>query len=105
MPEHVFDTNAMGVLRCLEAIKEHAPDCRFYSAGSSEEFGDVDYVPQDMKHPIKPRSPYGASKAAARHLVKVYRESYNLYAVHGTLFNHEGTKEGKSLLLEKSPKE
>ncbi len=104
MPEHVFDTNAMGVLRCLEAIKEHAPDCRFYSAGSSEEFGDVDYVPQDMKHPIKPRSPYGASKAAARHLVKVYRESYNLYAVHGTLFNHEGTKRGEEFVTRKITK-
>ena len=104
MPEHVFDTNAMGVLRCLEAIKEHAPDCRFYSAGSSEEFGDVDYVPQDMKHPIKPRSPYGASKAAARHLVKVYRESYDMYAVHGILFNHEGTKRGEEFVTRKITK-
>ena len=66
-----FDTNATGVLRCLEAIRRHKPDCRFYSAGSSEEFGDVDYSPQDINHPIKPRSPYRASKASARHLVKV----------------------------------
>jgi len=104
MPEHVFDTNAQGVLRCLEAVKEHAPDCKFYSAGSSEEFGDVDYVPQDFKHPIKPRSPYGASKAAARHLVKVYRESYGLFAVHGILFNHEGTKRGEEFVTRKITK-
>lgn len=101
MPVQVFDTNALGVLRCLEAIKKHSPDCRFYSAGSSEEFGDVDYSPQDLKHPIKPRSPYGASKAAARHLVKVYRESYNMYAVHGILFNHEGTKRGMEFVTRK----
>lgn len=104
MPEQVFDTNAMGVLRCLEAIKEYAPKCKFYSAGSSEEFGDVDYVPQDISHPIKPRSPYGAAKAAARHLVKVYRESYGLYAVHGILFNHEGTKRGEEFVTRKVTK-
>jgi GDPmannose 4,6-dehydratase len=104
LPMQVFDTNALGVLRSLEAIKKHAPSCRFYSAGSSEEFGDIDYSPQDMKHPIKPRSPYGASKAAARHLVKVYRESYDMYAVHGILFNHEGTKRGEEFVTRKISK-
>ena len=94
IPLQTFDTNATGVARCLEAIRKHKKSCRFYSAGSSEEFGDVQYSPQDINHPVRPRSPYGASKAAARHLVKVYRESYNLYAVHGVLFNHEGTKRG-----------
>jgi GDPmannose 4,6-dehydratase len=101
MPESVFDVNALGVLRCLEAIRKFAPDCRFYSAGSSEEFGDVDYCPQDIRHPIKPRSPYGASKAAGRHITKVYRESYNLYAVHGILFNHEGPKRGEEFVTKK----
>ena len=57
-----------------------------------------------MKHPLKPRSPYGASKCAARHLVKVYRESYDLYAVHGTLFNHEGTKRGEEFVTRKITK-
>jgi len=104
MPEQVMDVNALGVLRCLEAIKKFKPDCRFYSAGSSEEWGNVDYSPQDIKHPIKPRSPYGASKAAARHIVKVYRESYNLYAVHGILFNHEGTKRGEEFVTRKISK-
>lgn len=60
-----------------------------FSGNSSEELGDVVTVPQDETHPLRPRSPYGASKAAARHIVKVYRESYNLYAVAGILFNHE----------------
>jgi len=104
MPMQVFDTNSVGVMRCLEAIRAYKPNCRFYSAGSSEEFGDVDYSPQDMKHPLKPRSPYGASKCAARHLVKVYRESYDMYAVHGILFNHEGTKRGEEFVTRKITK-
>jgi GDPmannose 4,6-dehydratase len=104
MPEQVMNINAIGVLRCLEAIRKFKPDCRFYSAGSSEEWGNVDYSPQDINHPIKPRSPYGASKAAARHLVKVYRESYNMYAVHGILFNHEGTKRGEEFVTRKISK-
>ena len=104
MPMQVFDTNAIGVMRCLEAIRRYQPKCRFYSAGSSEEFGNVDYTPQDLKHPIKPRSPYGASKASARHIVKVYRESYDLYAIHGILFNHEGTKRGEEFVTRKITK-
>ena len=87
-----FNTNAVGVLNILEIIRHHAPSCRFYSSGSSEEFGDVEYCPQDEKHPLRPRSPYGASKAAARHIVKVYRESYGLYAIQGFLFNHESPR-------------
>lgn len=104
MPEQVFDTNTMGVLRVLESIKKFRPTCRFYSAGSSEEFGNVDYTPQDINHPIKPRSPYGASKASARHLVKVYRESYNLHAIHGILFNHEGLRRGEEFVTRKITK-
>ena len=104
MPEQVMDVNSLGVLRCLESIRKFKKDCRFYSAGSSEEFGNIDYFPQDMKHPVKPRSPYGVSKATARHLVKVYRESYNMFAVHGILFNHEGTKRGEEFVTRKITK-
>ena len=104
MPLHVFDVNTSGVIRCLEAIRKYQPGCRFYSAGSSEQFGDVEYSPQDMKHPMKPRSPYGASKCAAHHIVKVYRESYDMYAVHGVLFNHEGTKRGEEFVTRKITK-
>ena len=104
MPLQVFDVNTLGVIRSLEAIKKFKPDCRFYSAGSSEELGDVDYSPQDINHPIKPRSPYGASKAAARHIVKVYRESYNLYAIHSILFNNEGLRRGEEFVTRKITK-
>ena len=100
-PTQVFETNAVSVLHQLEAIRVHCPTCRYYQAGSSEEFGDVQYCPQDEKHPLRPRSPYGASKAAARHLVKVYRETYNLYAVAGWLFNHEGVRRGKQFVSRK----
>tara|TARA_Y100000310_G_scaffold345068_1_gene461571 strand:- start:2690 stop:3748 length:1059 start_codon:yes stop_codon:yes gene_type:complete len=101
MPVQVFDTNTLGVIRCLEAIRNFQPNCRFYSAGSSEEFGNVDYSPQDMKHPMKPRSPYGASKCAAHHIIKVYRESYDMFAVHGLLFNHEGVRRGEEFVTRK----
>lgn len=91
-PELHFQTNTMGVLRILEAVKNYAPECIVYNAGSSEEMGDVDYSPQDMKHPFKARSPYGASKIAARQIIKVYRESYGIFAIQGLLYNHESEK-------------
>jgi GDPmannose 4,6-dehydratase len=101
LPEQTMDINATGVMRCLEAIVRHAPGCRFYNAGSSEEFGDVQYTPQDEKHPLRARSPYGASKIAARQVVKTYRESYNLYAVQGYLFNHESPRRGEEFVTRK----
>ena len=99
-----WETNSTSTLHILEAIRLYHPTCRFYQAGSSEEFGDVSYVPQDEKHPLRPRSPYGASKAASRQLVKVWRESYNLYAVQGWLFNHEGTRRGEEFVTRKITK-
>lgn len=96
-----WEANSTSVLDCLEAIKRLRPSCRFYNAGSSEEFGNVAYAPQDEKHPAKPRSPYGASKCAARTLIKVYRESYGLYAVQGWLFNHEGPRRGEEFVTRK----
>ena len=97
-------TNAMAVLYQLEAIRKHSSNCRYYNAGSSEEFGDVLYSPQSELHPIRPRSPYGISKASARHMVKVWRESYDLYAVQGWLFNHEGTRRGEEFVTRKITK-
>jgi GDPmannose 4,6-dehydratase len=94
-------TNSTSVLDILEAIRLHKPDCKMYQAGSSEEFGNVSYVPQDENHPLKPRSPYGASKAASRQLVKVYRESYGLYAIQGWLFNHESERRGVEFVTRK----
>jgi GDPmannose 4,6-dehydratase len=101
MPVNHMQTNCMAVLHQLEAIRKHAPHCRYYNAGSSEEFGDVVTQPQSEEHPLRPRSPYGASKCAARHLVKVYRDSYDLYAVQGWLFNHEGTRRGVEFVTRK----
>jgi len=103
-PAQTWECNTTGVIHILEAIRQHKPTCRFYNAGSSEEYGDVRYTPQDENHPLRPRSPYGASKAAARLLVKVYRESYNLYAIQGLLFNHEGIRRGEEFVTRKITK-
>ncbi len=97
-PAQTWECNTTGIIHILEAIRQHKPSCRFYNAGSSEEYGNIVYSPQDENHPAKPRSPYGASKSAARQLVKVYRESYNLYAIQGLLFNHEGTRRGEEFV-------
>jgi GDPmannose 4,6-dehydratase len=99
-----WHTNSTAVLDILEAIRLYKPSCRLYQAGSSEEFGNVQYSPQDENHPLKPRSPYGASKAASRQLVKVYRESYGIYAIQGWLFNHEGTRRGEEFVTRKITK-
>jgi GDPmannose 4,6-dehydratase len=103
-PVQTWEANTTSVIHILEAIRLHAPACRFYNAGSSEEFGNVEYAPQDEKHPLRPRSPYGASKAAARQVVKVYRESYSMYAIQGWLFNHEGTRRGEEFVTRKITK-
>lgn len=99
-----WETNSTAILDILESIRLYKPSCRLYQAGSSEEFGNIIYTPQDEKHPLRPRSPYGASKAASRQLIKVYRESYNLYAVQGWLFNHEGPRRGEEFVTRKITK-
>jgi GDPmannose 4,6-dehydratase len=99
-----WSTNSTAILDILEAIRLYKPTCRLYQAGSSEEFGNVSYTPQDEQHPLRPRSPYGASKAASRQLIKVYRESYNLYAIQGWLFNHEGIRRGEEFVTRKISK-
>lgn len=104
MPTLHFKCNAESVLHMLEAIRNFCPHCRFYSAGTSEQYGDVDYSPQDIRHPFKPRSPYGAAKVAANMLVKVYRESYGLYAVHSILFNHESPRRPECFVSKKITK-
>jgi GDPmannose 4,6-dehydratase len=97
-------TNCTSIIDILEAIKMHNPNCRLYQAGSSEEFGNISYSPQDENHPLKPRSPYGASKVASRQIINVYRESYRLYAIQGWLFNHEGTRRGEDFVTRKITK-
>jgi GDPmannose 4,6-dehydratase len=103
-PANHMNTNAMAVMYQLEAIRKHCPKCRYYNAGSSEEFGDVLYSPQSEIHPLRPRSPYGVSKASARHMVKVWRDSYYLFAIQGWLFNHEGTRRGEEFVTRKITK-
>ena len=100
-PIQTWITDADSVLHILESIRRFAPECRFYNAGSSEEFGDVIKTPQDESHPLLPQSPYGAAKCAARHIVRVYRESYGLFAVQGWLFNHEGVRRGLDFVTRK----
>tara|TARA_X000001036_G_C20689984_1_gene809053 strand:- start:2004 stop:3035 length:1032 start_codon:yes stop_codon:yes gene_type:complete len=100
-PIQTWDTDADAILHILESIRRFSPHCRFYNAGSSEEFGDVIKTPQDEEHPLRPQSPYGAAKCAARHIVRVYRESYGLFAIQGWLFNHEGTRRGLDFVTRK----
>jgi len=101
MPINHMMTNAIPVMHQLEAIRKYAPDCRYFNAGSSEEFGNVDYSPQDINHPQKPRSPYGISKCTARNVVKVWRESYGLYAVQPFMFNYESERRGVEFVTRK----
>lgn len=103
-PQQTWTTNSTAIIHILESIKNHCPECRLYQAGSSEEFGNVSYSPQDEKHPLKPRSPYGASKVASRVLIKTWRESYNLFAIQGWLFNHEGVRRGEEFVTRKITK-
>ena len=100
-PIQTWETDSSAVLHILESIRRFSPHCRFYNAGSSEEFGDVVFSPQNETHPLLPQSPYGAAKCAARHIVRVYRESYGLYAIQGWLFNHEGTRRGLDFVTRK----
>jgi GDPmannose 4,6-dehydratase len=92
---------ALGVTRMLEAIRLVKPDCRFYQASSSEMFGKVHEVPQNEDTPFYPRSPYGVSKVYGHWITVNYRESYDLYAVSGILFNHESPRRGLEFVTRK----
>jgi len=92
---------AIGVTRVLEAVRLVCPDARFYQASSSEMFGKVREVPQTELTPFHPRSPYGAAKAYGHYITVNYRESYDLFAVSGILFNHESPRRGKEFVTRK----
>jgi GDPmannose 4,6-dehydratase len=96
-----INTNINGTLYILSAIHEKAPECRFYFAGSSEMFGKVRETPQTENTPFHPRSPYGISKVAGFDLTRNYRESYNLFACNGILFNHESPRRGFEFVTRK----
>jgi GDPmannose 4,6-dehydratase len=93
--------NAQGVTRVLEAIRHVDPSIRIYQASSSEMFGKVREVPQTELTPFYPRSPYGVSKVFAHYITVNYRESYNLFAVSGMLFNHESPRRGLEFVTRK----
>ncbi len=96
-----IDTNINGTLHVLSAIREKAPRCRFYFAGSSEMFGLVKESPQNEETPFHPRSPYGISKTAGFYVTQNYREAYNVFACNGILFNHESPRRGFEFVTRK----
>src|SRR5687767_10794627 len=93
--------NSQGVTRVLEAVRVVDPAIRIYQASSSEMFGKVREVPQTELTPFYPRSPYGVSKVFAHYITVNYRESYNLFAVSGILFNHESPRRGLEFVTRK----
>jgi GDPmannose 4,6-dehydratase len=92
---------ALGVTRILEAVRMVDPTMRFYQASSSEMFGKAQQVPQNEKTPFYPRSPYGVAKVYGHWITVNYRESYNLFACSGILFNHEGPRRGLEFVTHK----
>ncbi|WP_395546963.1 MULTISPECIES: GDP-mannose 4,6-dehydratase [unclassified Lacrimispora] len=100
-PLATADIDAIGVTNMLEAIRTIKPEARFYQASTSEMFGLVQEMPQTENTPFYPRSPYGVAKVYGHWITKNYRESYNLYACSGILFNHESERRGKEFVTRK----
>jgi GDPmannose 4,6-dehydratase len=104
-PEYTVDSVGLGTLRILEAIRDYQQrtgnEVRFYQAGSSEMFGLVQAVPQSETTPFYPRSPYACAKVYAHWQTVNYRESYNLFACNGILFNHESPRRGETFVTRK----
>ena len=105
IPEYTADVDGVGVLRLLEGIKmlqeETGKKVKFYQASTSELFGKVQEVPQKETTPFYPRSPYGCAKIYAYWITKNYRESYNIFACNGILFNHESPRRGENFVTKK----
>jgi GDPmannose 4,6-dehydratase len=103
IPEYTGDVDGLGAQRILEAIREAGlvKKVRYYQASSSEMFGKVQQVPQTESTPFWPRSPYGCAKAYAYYLTVNYRESYNIHASNGILFNHESPRRGETFVTRK----
>jgi GDPmannose 4,6-dehydratase len=103
VPEYTAETDAIGTLRILEAVRilEMEKKTRIYQASTSELYGLVQETPQSEKTPFYPRSPYGISKQFAFWITKNYREAYGLFAVNGILFNHESERRGENFVTRK----
>src|SRR6187549_111366 len=100
-PTLTADFTGVGVTRMLEALREACPEARFYQASSSEMFGKVRETPQTESTPFYPRSPYGVAKVYGHHITVNYRESYDLFAASGILFNHESERRGLEFVTRK----
>ena len=100
-PTLTAEFTGVGVTRMLEAVREVCPGTRFYQASSSEMFGKVLETPQTETTPFYPRSPYGVAKAYGHHITVNYRESYDLFACSGILFNHESPRRGLEFVTRK----
>jgi GDPmannose 4,6-dehydratase len=101
IPEYTANIAGLGALRVLEAIRNYAPQARFYQASSSEMFGKVAETPQKETTPFHPRSPYGCAKVFGYWITVNYRESFNIHASNGILFNHESPRRGKTFVTRK----
>ena len=103
LPEYTSNVDALGTLRILECIRflNLIKKTKFYQAGTSEMFGKVQEIPQSEKTPFYPRSPYAVSKVFAHWIAKNYRESYNIFACNGILFNHESPRRGETFVTRK----
>ena len=103
VPEYTADTDAVGTLRLLEAVRICGLDksCRIYQASTSELYGKVQEVPQSETTPFYPRSPYAVAKLYGFWIMKNYRESYNMYCCNGILFNHESERRGENFVTRK----
>jgi len=100
-PTLTAEFTGVGVTRMLEAVREACPEARFYQASSSEMFGKVLETPQTETTPFYPRSPYGVAKVYGHHITVNYRESYDLFAASGILFNHESERRGLEFVTRK----
>jgi len=101
IPEYTADVTGVGTIRILEAIRESGVKPRFYQASSSEMFGKVQEIPQKETTPFWPRSPYGCAKMFGHWATVNYRESYDLFACSGILFNHESPRRGETFVTRK----
>jgi len=101
IPKYTGEVDALGTLYVLEAMRKHSPKAKFYNATTSELFGKVLETPQKETTPFNPRSPYGVAKIYSYHITKNYRESYDLFAVNGILFNHESERRGSTFVTKK----
>src|SRR6266498_4538771 len=101
VPEYTGEVDALGAVRILEGIRETGLNTRFYQASSSELYGKVVETPQKETTPFYPRSPYACAKAYAYYITVNYRESYNLFACNGILFNHESPRRGETFVTRK----